>query len=210
MGPQFNCCQPSDRMTWWRRLFDSAALWRPGIEGWSGMQLKKWSRLFLNMSRSPWSAFLRTAGRILKSLQPLTLNPIPRGEGHICPPYHISAIFSGSTYPRRLQLYSKFKFCNYLTPKIGLVSEKFSYDPWEALKVGRVAHFLLRFCLKIDYNFTFTERRWSFLVEIEIKRPQKVKQKIKTYSQFSDRCSSCLTSSPGESQASTNGSLVLD
>ena len=79
-------------------------------------------------------------------------------------PYHISAICSRSTYPRRLQLYSKFKFCNYLTPKIGLVSEKFSYGPWEALKVGRVANF----CLKIDYSFTFTERRWSFLVEIEI------------------------------------------
>ena len=46
--------------------------------------------------------------------------------GDICPPYHISAIFSGSTYPRRLQLYSKFKFCNYLTPKIGLVPEKLS------------------------------------------------------------------------------------
>ena len=76
-------------------------------------------------------------------------------------PYHISAICSRSTYPRRLQLYSKFKFFNYLTPKIGLVSEKFSYGPWEALKVGRVAHFLLRFCLKIDYNFKFTERRWN-------------------------------------------------
>ena len=104
----------------------------------------------------------------IESRQITPINPIPRGEGHICPPYHISAIFSGSTYPRRLQLYSKFKFCNYLTPKIGLVSEKFSYDPWEALKVGRVAHFLLRFCLEIDYNFTFIESRWSFLVEIEI------------------------------------------
>ena len=92
------------------------------------------------------------------------INPVSRGEGQICPPYHISAIFSGSTYPRRLQLYSKFKFCNYLTPKIGLVSEKFSYDPWEALKVGRVAHFLLRFCLEIGYDFTFTEKPIHLLV----------------------------------------------
>ena len=57
------------------------------------------------------------------------INPIPRGEGHICPPYHISTIFSGYTYRRRLQLYSKFKFCNYLTPKIGLVSEKVFFGP---------------------------------------------------------------------------------
>ena len=94
--------------------------------------------------------------------------PYSTWGGAYMSPYHISAIFSGSTYPRRLQLCSKFKFCNYLAHKIGLVSEKFSYGLWEALKVGRVVHFLLRFCLKIDYNFTFTERRWNFLVEILI------------------------------------------
>ena len=54
-------------------------------------------------------------------------NPILRGGGHICPPYHISAIFSGRTYPRRLQVYCKFKFCNYRPYKIGPGSKKFTY-----------------------------------------------------------------------------------
>ena len=71
------------------------------------------------------------------------------------PPYHISAIFSKSTNPKKLQLYSKFKFCNYLAAKIGLVSEQFFYAPCEALKVGRVADFLLRFGLAIWSNFKF-------------------------------------------------------
>ena len=74
------------------------------------------------------------------------------GEGHICPSNHISAIFSGRTYPRRLQLYSKFKFCNCRTREIGFVSKKFSYVELEAAKVGRVAHFLLRFCLEILHS----------------------------------------------------------
>ena len=82
--------------------------------------------------------------------------------------YNISPIFSESTYPRRLWLYSKFKFCNYVTLKIGLLSENFSYGPWEAFKVGRVAQFLFGFCLEIDYNSTFTKRRLSFLVELKI------------------------------------------
>ena len=43
---------------------------------------------------------------------------------------------------------------------------------------------LLHFDLKIDYNSTFTETRLGFLVEIEIQRPQKIEQKIKTYSQY--------------------------
>ena len=47
-------------------------------------------------------------------------------EGAYMPPYHISAIFSGRTYPRRLQVYSKFKFCNYRTHKIGLGVKKIS------------------------------------------------------------------------------------
>ena len=87
------------------------------------------------------------------------LNPIPRGGGHICPPYHISAIFSGRTYPRRLQLYSKFKFCNYRAPEIGFGSKKFSYGAWDAAKVGWVVDILLRFCLKIGCNFSFHEMR---------------------------------------------------
>ena len=115
----------------------------------------------------------------------MTFNPIPRWGGLYAPPYHISAFFSGSIYPRRLQLYFKFKFCNYVTPEIGFGSKKFSYSAWEATKVGWVAHFLLRFCLEIDYDFTFSESKWSFLVEFEIERPQKLKQKIKTYSKFS-------------------------
>ena len=48
-------------------------------------------------------------------------------QGGIYAPYYISAIFSRTTYPRRLQLYSKFKFCNCLIPKLGLVSKIFSY-----------------------------------------------------------------------------------
>ena len=47
------------------------------------------------------------------------------GEGAYMTPYHISAIFSGRTYPRRLQVYSKFKFCDYRTHKIGPGSKKF-------------------------------------------------------------------------------------
>ena len=46
------------------------------------------------------------------------------GGGYM-PPYHILAIFSGSTYPRRPQLYSKFRFCNCRTPEIGFGSKKF-------------------------------------------------------------------------------------
>ena len=90
-------------------------------------------------------------------------DPIPQGGGDICPPpHHISAIFSRSTCPRRLQLYSKFKFHNYVTPKISLVLINFPTAPWESLKVRRVANF----CLEIDNNFTFNETRWIFLAEI--------------------------------------------
>ena len=75
------------------------------------------------------------------------------GGGHICPPYHISAIFSGRTYPRRLQLYSKFKFCNYQTHKFGPGSKKFSYGAWEPAKVGWVVDFLLHFASKLVVFF---------------------------------------------------------
>ena len=112
----------------------------------------------------------------------LTLFPV---GGHICPPYHILAIFSGSTYPRRLQVYSKFKFCNCRTYKIGPGSKKFSYGAGEPAEVGWVVDFLLRFRLKIDCIFTFHEMRWIFLAEIELSWPQVLKQKIKTCSEFS-------------------------
>ena len=75
------------------------------------------------------------------------------------PPYHISAIFSGHTYPRRLQLYSKFNFCNCRTYKIGPVSKKFSYAAWEPVKVGWVVDFLLHFRLKIGCIFILDEIR---------------------------------------------------
>ena len=115
----------------------------------------------------------------------LYINPIPRrGGGAYMPPYHISAIFSGRTYPRRLQLYSKFKFCNYRTHKIGPGSKKFSYGAWEPAKVGWVVDFLLRFCLKIGCIFSFHEMRWFFLAEIELYWPQVLKQKIKVCSKF--------------------------
>ena len=70
-----------------------------------------------------------------------------------------TAIFSRRTYPRRLQVYSKFKFCNYGTQKIGFGSNRFSYSVWQAVKVGWVVDFLLRFRLKIGYIFTFHEMR---------------------------------------------------
>ena len=54
-----------------------------------------------------------------------SVNPILRGGGHICPPYHISAIFSGRTHPRRLQVNSNFKFFNYGTHEIGPRSKSF-------------------------------------------------------------------------------------
>ena len=97
-----------------------------------------------------------------------SVNPILRRGGHICPPYHISAIFSGRTYPRRLQVYCKFKFCNYRPYEIGPGSKKFTYGAWEPAKVGWVVDFLLRFCLKIGRFFSFHEMRWIFLVEIEL------------------------------------------
>ena len=49
-------------------------------------------------------------------------------------------------------MYSKLKFHNYVTPKIGLLYGKFSYGPREALRVGRVANVLLSFGLEFDYN----------------------------------------------------------
>ena len=80
-------------------------------------------------------------------------------KGAYMPPYHISAIFSAHTYPRRLQLNSKFKFCKYRAPEIGSGSNKFSYGAWDAAKVGWVVDILLRFCLKIGCNFAFHEMR---------------------------------------------------
>ena len=68
------------------------------------------------------------------------VNPILRGGGGIyAPPYHISAIFYGRTYPMMLQVYSKFKFCNCRMPKIG---------GWEAAKVGWVVPFFAPFLPK--------------------------------------------------------------
>ena len=89
------------------------------------------------------------------------VNPIPRGGrgGHICPPYQVSAFFSRRTYPRSLQLYSKFKFCNCRAPQIGFGSKKFFYGAWDAAKVSWVVDILLRFCLKIGCNFSFHEMR---------------------------------------------------
>ena len=76
--------------------------------------------------------------------------------------------FSRRTYPRRLQVYSKFKFCNYRTLKIGPGSKWFSYAAVEDAKVEWVVDFLLRFCLKIGCIFNFHEIRWFFLAEIKI------------------------------------------
>ena len=101
-----------------------------------------------------------------KSMILSMFNPILRGGGIYA--HHISAMVSGRTYPRRLQVYSKFKFCNYRTHKIGPGSKKFSYGAWEPAKVGWVVDFLLRFCLKIGCIFTFHEMRWYFLAEIEL------------------------------------------
>ena len=45
------------------------------------------------------------------------------------------------------------------------------YNHMSILKIGAVAYRSTPVdlvCLEIDYNLTFTESRWSFLVEIEI------------------------------------------
>ena len=57
---------------WWRRLFDSADLPKPGIVGWSGILFKKMSSFALNMSTLWLSMFLKSAGSKLKILAPLT------------------------------------------------------------------------------------------------------------------------------------------
>ena len=98
--------------------------------------------------------------------------------------YHSNPFFGITTWPRRLQVYSKFKFRNYRTPKNGLVSKKICYCAWEAAKIGWVVDFLLQLCLKIGCNFNFHEIRWTFLTEIKLQWPQILKQKIKTCSHF--------------------------
>ena len=59
--------------TWWSRLLVWESLTSPGVEGWSGTQLRKWSKLLLNISMSPWLELRRTIGRRLNNWQPLTL-----------------------------------------------------------------------------------------------------------------------------------------
>ena len=58
------------------------------------------------------------------------------GGGHICPSYHIAAIFSRRTYRRRLQVYSKFKFCNCRTYEFGPGSKIFSLKIRFKISVG--------------------------------------------------------------------------
>ena len=76
------------------------------------------------------------------------------------PPYHILEFFpdvlirGGSNYTLNLS----FVVMEYLKLVSG---QKNSYATSEAAKVGWVAKFLLCFCLKFDYNFTFTES-WKF------------------------------------------------
>ena len=50
-----------------------ASLTSPGVEGWSGTQLRKWSKLFLNMRMSPWLELRKTTGSKLNNWQPLTI-----------------------------------------------------------------------------------------------------------------------------------------
>ena len=64
---------------------------------------------------------------------------------HICSHYHSDQFFYWTFHLRRLQVYSIFKFRNYVTTKFGLVSKKISYGPLEALKVRRVANFFAPF-----------------------------------------------------------------
>ena len=65
--------QPPISGTWWVRLLVWASLTSPGVEGWSGTQPRKWSKLFLNMRMSPWLELRRTIGSRLNSWQPFTL-----------------------------------------------------------------------------------------------------------------------------------------
>ena len=81
-----------------------------------------------------------------------------RRQGNMCPPDH------PIHFQQRLLVYSKFKFCNHLTPKIDHISKWNSYCTWEAFKVGEVANFWLLFGLRVRYNFTFTETRWVFFL----------------------------------------------
>ena len=71
------------------------------------------------------------------------------------PPYYSNPELhdrGGSKYTQNLSLV--------ITEHLKLIScKKISYGAWETAKVGRVADFLLRFCLKIGCNFTFYEMR---------------------------------------------------
>ena len=138
----------------WRSFYHGCTT--PSLELWHSLLFERSS--LCSVTSCSWTYFRQCCIDVLN--RPLSirisllclLNPIPRGGGAYMPPYHISAIFSVRTYPRRLQLYSKFKFCNYRTREIGFGSKKISYVALEAAKVGRVAHFLLRFCLEILHS----------------------------------------------------------
>ena len=81
------------------------------------------------------------------------------GRGIYAPPTTFRQFSPGRTYPRRLQLYSKFKFFKYRAPEIGFGSKKNSYDAWEDAKVWWVVVFLLRFCLNVGCSFNLHEIR---------------------------------------------------
>ena len=61
-----------NRGTWSNKLLVLAALYNPGVVGWSGTIDRKMSKWFLNRAKSPEFSFLRLLGRILNSLAPWT------------------------------------------------------------------------------------------------------------------------------------------
>ena len=96
---------------------------------------------------------------IIEFVCSISLTLFHAGGGIYAPPTTFWQFSPGRTYPRRLQVYSKFKFCNCRTYKIGPGSKKISYGAGEPAEVGWVVDFLLRFCLKIGCIFTFHEMR---------------------------------------------------
>ena len=64
------------------------------------------------------------------------------------------------------------------------MSKYIFYGLWEALKVGRVTYFLLRFASKLIAIFDSLKEDKVFFVVIKIHRIQKLKQKTKPAPNF--------------------------
>ena len=78
----------------------------------------------------------------------LKFNPILSGGGA-----PLRSFFYRSSYRRRLQIYSKFKFCHYVTSKFGLVSEKIFLRPVRGPQIEKGTSFFASFGLEMNNNF---------------------------------------------------------